>query len=154
MQFEHKVGHILTPTIFNNMCENYRKKVEGDPIKYPYWKGRSPTFALVKEFKNIGVVDIPKRNMVYLKFLNEDNKEIKIDGFNASHIPFFYFFPLNNQFIGFDSASSWANGYRTREFINQELEKKFQFIKQFFSYKDWEEFSSNLIYMLYAYGQI
>lgn len=154
MQFEHLVGHILTPTIFDHICENYKRKVNEDPVKYPYWAGRSPVLALRKEFKNIGVVDVPKRNMVYLKFLNESRQEIAVDNYTSSHIPFFYFFPLKNQFLNFNFQSAYQYGYKSFLHIDEELEKKFEFIKQFFSFDDWETFKSNLICIEFAYGSV
>lgn len=146
------MGFILSPTVFNNVCEKYREKVEGNPVSYPYWAGKSPTSALPREFYKLGAIQIPRRLMKYCKFLNESQQEISVDGYNANHIPFFYFFPVNNQFKAFDAGSSWLNGYQARGIPVKELEKKFEFIQQFFSTKDWDTFTHSLIWMMYAYG--
>ena len=152
MTVEHAFGFVLTPTMFNNICENYRQKVDNNPENYPYWANRSPVQALKEYFKKAGFKKEPIRreNLIDLKFLNESNEEIYVDNFNNLHIPFFYFFPCDRQYVAFDAVNAWENGYRNKAEISMEIEKKFEYIKQFFNPMDWKIFTSTIVWLLYV----
>ena len=154
-----RLGYVVTPTLFDEFCQNMRRNINKDPITYARWTIDTPDNTLHEILLNeIGMTKYKPNPQYTAKgavkeaaFLTMSGEPMLIDQYSGKDIPFFYFLPLKRNHVGlvreFGNMDFMAHYADMGELLT-DIHKRIRPIASLYSYDEWDRVDKRIAVLL------